>query len=331
MSTDLTTAKKATGIEALIRQSEAELKMALPSHLSPERLVRIALTTVRMNPKLRLCTPESFLGSLFTLAQIGIEPVAGRAYLIPFGAQVQAIIGYKGLIELFYRHESALSIDMQTVRENDEFSYQYGTDSYLHHKPSMGGRGEAIGYYAVAKMKSSGTVFKFMSVSDAVKHGQKHSKTFVKKTGAFFDDSPWATNLDAMCMKTVLIQLMKTLPLSVELQKAISTDETSRNYKQGITDAFDLPDTTVWAEETEVVSDAKPSNLSQMAEKAKEQKAGVVLPPKLTEFQAKIAAIPEDIRIRAMGELKIKKTTHCLSDDECGKIIDMADMVVANL
>lgn len=79
---------------------------------------------------------------------------------------------------------------------------------------------------------------------------------------------------------------------------------------------------------------AKPSPLSQMAEnaeKAKEQKAEQLLPPKLTEFQAKIAAIPEDIRIRAMGELKIKKTTHCLSDDECGKIIDMTDMVVANL
>jgi len=192
----------------------------------------------------------------------------------------------------------------------------------------MGGRGEAIGYYAVAKMKSSGTVFKFMSVSDAVKHGQKHSKTFVKNTGVFFDDSPWATNLDAMCMKTVLIQLMKTLPLSAELQKAVLADETSRDYRKGVADAFDLPDTTMWAEQ--VASEAKPSTLSQMAEKAKEQKIEVAL-PKLTPLQAKVAAIPEEICGKAMTEVKIMKMIHALTDDECKKIIIAADNIAENL
>jgi recombinational DNA repair protein RecT len=51
-----------------------------------------------------------------------------------------------------------------------------------------------------------------------------------------------------MCLKTVLIQLAKLLPLSVELQRALGADETSREYRSGIEDALDLPDTTAWQE-----------------------------------------------------------------------------------
>ena len=57
--------QKARPIETLIQNSLKELGKAVPSHLSAERLVRIALTTIRLNPKLTECTPESFLGALY--------------------------------------------------------------------------------------------------------------------------------------------------------------------------------------------------------------------------------------------------------------------------
>lgn len=259
----LAKAPEQTGLIELVRRSTKELGKALPTHLSPERMVRIALTSIRLNPKLAACTPESFLGSLFVLAQVGLEPIAGRAYLIPFKnsrkilvngkeewrsvMEVQAILGYKGLIELFYRHESALSIEMHTVRKNDQFDYQYGTMPYLKHKPAIGqDRGEAIGYYAIARTKGGGSIFRFMTRDECIEHGMKHSKTYDKTTGAFFPDSPWAKDTDAMCMKTVLIQLAKVLPLSIEMQRAIAIDETARVYRRGIDDMMDLPDVTVW-------------------------------------------------------------------------------------
>jgi len=259
--------KKELSLQALIQQSSKELGRALPSHLKPDRIVRIALTCIRLNPDLANCTKESFLGSLFTLAQVGIEPVAGRAYLLPFNnyrngktlREVQAVIGYKGLIELFYRHESALSIDMHTVYVNDAFEYQYGTNSFLHHKPSMTNRGEAIGYYASAKMKGGASVFKFMSKEDALNHGKKHSKTYDSKKNEFSSYSPWKKEEDAMCKKTVLIQLSKLLPLSVELQKIIAIDETSRDFKSGISDTLDMSTTTNWNDE-EVVDVSTQSN-----------------------------------------------------------------------
>ena len=110
--------QKAKPIEELIQKSLNELGKAVPSCMNAERLVRIALTTIRLNPKLTECTPESFLGALFQSAQLGLEPnVEGQAYILPYlnnkkitgedgkikwvkVLEAQFQIGYKGYIEL---------------------------------------------------------------------------------------------------------------------------------------------------------------------------------------------------------------------------------------
>ncbi len=251
-------------LKNLLEKSVKEIGRALPHGMSPERVVRIALTCVSQNPDLAKCTPESFIGSLLVLAQLGLEPIAGRAYLLPFNnkrkemvngkeewktrKEVQALIGYKGLADLFYRHEASLSIDFQIVCKEDQFDYQYGTSPYLHHKPSNGDRGEVIGYYACARLKGGASLFRYMTKEECLEHGRKHSKTYDKNTGKFYESSPWFKDENAMCLKTVLIQLSKLLPLSVEMQKAISVDETSRDWRDGVSDAIDLPTTTSWEE-----------------------------------------------------------------------------------
>jgi len=239
-------------LEVMIKESAKELGKALPAHLNPERICRIALTCIRLNPKLATCTPSSFLGSLFVLAQLGLEPINGRAYLLPFRnnntgqTEVQAIIGYKGLSDLFYHHGSSVSLDVHTVYENDDFSFEYGTNASLRHIPTHKARGGVIGYYAVAKLKEGGSVFKYMTYKDCLEHGQKHSKTYDKANKCFYSASPWHNEFDAMAKKTVLIQLSKTLPLSVEIQRVIQADETSRDYRVGIKDMMDIPTKDTW-------------------------------------------------------------------------------------
>jgi len=226
-------------------------------------LSRIALTSVRMNPDLAQCTPESFMGALFTSAQLGVEPIAGRAYLLPFWnkkkvgnewktlREVTYILGYRGVIELFYRHAKSTELNWGVVHENDEFDFEQGTESFLKHKPAREKRGKVIGYWTLAKLNNGGTPFIFMSHDDCIEHARNHSKTFDKKNNVFYKSSPWATNTEAMCLKTCLIQLSKLLPLSVELQQAIQTDETSRHYRQGVTDMLEIPDQTNWDDKEE--------------------------------------------------------------------------------
>ena len=265
MSTQIATLKekalaqrqKSKPIEELIKKSVNELGKALPAHLNAERLVRIALTTLRLNPGLADCTPESFLGVLFQAAQLGLEPnIEGQAYLIDYNnskkvgnewikiKEVQFQIGYKGYITLFYRHELALSIEVRTVFEKEEFEYAYGTSPFIKHIPKLKDKGEPIAFYVVAKLKNGATLFNVMSIEDCIEHGKKHSKTFDKTKKEFDKNSPWVKDRDAMCKKTVLIQIMKLLPKSVEMQKALAMDNTTKS-KIDI-DMFNIKDDTNW-------------------------------------------------------------------------------------
>lgn len=236
-------------LEKMITESVSQLKLALPSHMSGDRLVRIALTTYRMTPKLQQCDPYSFLGALFQSAQLGLEPnVNGESWIIPYFVKgrmmAQFQVGAYGYVKLFWNHQNAVSLQVETVHKQDQFSYDLGR-SEIHHCPPPFGedRGEAIGYYAVAGLANGGRAVKVMSKSEAVDFAKKFSKCYDKEKGEFMYGTPWREHFDAMAQKTVLKQLMKVLPKSVEIQRALTMDETVKTIDvkrviQG--EAFDL-------------------------------------------------------------------------------------------
>jgi len=241
-------------LQQLIEKSAKEFKKALPVNMRPERLIRIALTCIRQTPDLAQCTPASFVGALLVAAQLGLEPVAGRAYILPFwneklrSKEAQFIIGYKGLADLFYRHDKAVLLSWGQVMGGDEFDFERGTNAYLRHRPASKNDGEVLAYYVIAELQGGAKTFEVMTREECMAHGRKHSKTYDAKKGEFHPSSPWKKEPDAMCKKTVVIQLAKLLPLSFELQRAIAQDETSRDYREGIDDALDMP-TKEWSEE----------------------------------------------------------------------------------
>lgn len=250
-------AKKPLTIQELIEQSSKQLGKALPQHMRPERIVRVALTTLRLNPKLYECDPQSFLGALFQCAQLGLEPnIEGQAYIIPYNVSIktqvgwqkklvaQFQIGYKGFVELFWRHQSSVSLTMETIHKNDHFSCDLGANELSHKLPPFGEeRGDVVGYYAKASLKGGGTSFKVMSKEEALNFAKKFTKCWDAKAddgkGAFMDDTPWDSHFDAMAMKTVLKQLMKLLPKSIEIQRALAMDETVKTSVDA--DMVDVP------------------------------------------------------------------------------------------
>lgn len=250
-------AKRPLGIDDMIRNAAGQLKMALPQHMSADRIVRIALTTLRMNPKLYECDPKSFLAALFQSAQLGLEPnLNGEAWLIPYSVKgkmmVQFQVGAYGLVKLFWNHQNSVSLQVERVYSNDQFTYDLGACE-LSHKPPMFGqpRGEVIGYYAYAQLANGGRQLKVLSKSEALDFGKKFSKCWDKQANDFKDYTPWKEHFDAMAMKTVLKQLMKLLPKSIEIQKALAMDETVKtNLGQDMVEVPDENDyTEVHAEE----------------------------------------------------------------------------------
>lgn len=237
--------KQGKTLNELFDEMKPAIAQAIPKHLTPDRLLRIATTSIRTNPKLKACTAESLLGAVMQCAQIGLEPsILGHAYLIPYKNkgvdECQFQIGYKGLIELARRTGQISSIIAHSVNEKDVFEYEYGINDKLRHVPADGERGPIVRYYAVAKFKDGGYAFVVMSKRDIEIHRDKFSKT--KTYG------PWVDHFDEMAKKTVLKALMKYMPISVEFQKAVDQDETTKRFDSTTEDMTDVIDVTDWTE-----------------------------------------------------------------------------------
>ena len=82
------TTEGAKAPKTLAQQMEAmvpQFARAMPKHMDPDRLARIAMTEYRRNPVLGTCSPQSFFGALMQAAQLGLEPgLVGHSYLVPF-------------------------------------------------------------------------------------------------------------------------------------------------------------------------------------------------------------------------------------------------------
>lgn len=210
--------KKSKTIFDIIQAGAKQFATALPKHINSDRFVRIAITTIRQNPKLAQCNQESLLGALMVSAQLGLEPgVLGQCYLIPYGRECQFQIGYKGMIELLRRSGQLKDIYAYSVYENDEFEMTYGLDRDLKHKPNLQNKGNFIGCYCVAVLKDDARAFEYMTKEEIEAHGKKFSKTY--------GNGPWKTDFEAMAHKTVVKRMLKWLPLSVEFLEMANKDE----------------------------------------------------------------------------------------------------------
>ena len=203
-----------------------QMALAMPKHMTAERMMRIALTEVRKVPALGQCNIESFMGAIMQCAQLGLEPgsALGHAYLLPFGngkakdgkSNCQLIIGYRGMIDLARRSGQIVSLTARTVHENDAFKYEFGLEETMHHVPADGDRGKMTHVYAVAKLKGGGVQFDVMSRADVDK---------VRSTSKAGTNGPWVTHFEEMAKKTVIRRLFKYLPVSIEIQQAVTLDE----------------------------------------------------------------------------------------------------------
>lgn len=217
---------KPQGMGTLIKSMEAQIRLALPKHLTNERFQRQALTLFNSKTDYRDCDPKSFLAAMMTAAQLGLEltPALGQAYIIPYKGKAQFQLGYKGLLDLAYRTNLFKRIEAREVYQNDAFELAYGLEGTLRHKPLLqGDRGQVIGYYALFELKNGGASFLYLNKDDALKHAQKYSEAY--KAGK---TTPWTTDFDEMAKKTAVKSLLKYAPMSTEFRADIQQDETVR-------------------------------------------------------------------------------------------------------
>ena len=221
---------KAATIRNLLEKCMPQIRLALGKQIDPGHFLRVVMTSIQKNPMLLECEPITLIGAIIQGAQLKLEfdTILGHAYLLPFWnskknrRDVQFIPGYKGLIALVRRSEELSSIDTRVVHMKDQFRYGFGTEAYIEHVPAKEtDPGVAIAFYAVAKMTNGGTQFDVM-LRHEVDAVMRRSPSKDKEGNAV---GPWKTDYDEMGKKTVIRRLCKLLPVTIEVQKAISLDE----------------------------------------------------------------------------------------------------------
>jgi recombination protein RecT len=207
-----------------------QLELALPKMgITPERMVSLAITELRQNPKLQQCNVASLMGAILKASQLGLEIGSlGEAYLVPYKEEATLTIGYQGLIALMYKSPLVKSISAQVVYENDHFLYREGVNRTLEHTPASTAkgiplpksqRGDAIAFYCIIHLANGDYIAEVMGYEDAMEHGRTFSPNFNS------NESLWKKNPIAMGLKTVIRKAAKLAPKASEAQRALASDE----------------------------------------------------------------------------------------------------------
>ena len=225
----------------------AAINAIKPDVLRADRVVRMALTALMRTPDLASCYKPSLFRAFLDLTAYGLEADGRRAHLIPYRnskrcacghdmdvhkgqecskcgcrqrrtmIECQLIIDYKGLAELVRRSGEVSYIHADVVYGNDEWSYGFGTDAHLKHKPNLKNRGsEKIAYYSYVRLKDGSEDFVVLSPTEVEK---------VRKRSKSADAGPWVTDYDEMGKKTAFRRHSKWLPLSPDVRAAVERDD----------------------------------------------------------------------------------------------------------
>ena len=209
------------------------LKKVLPSMVTADRLVRVALTVIRTNDKLMTCSRDSLLACLIGCGQLGLspDPFLGQAYLVPFWSsklnsyEATLIPGYKGLITLARRSGHVADVVAQIVYWNDEFRAVMGLNPDLYHVENEKDPGDFRGAWAMFRYQTPGwqPTWQYLSKAKIDRH-MKMSKSKTKD-GVIF--GPWVDHYDAMALKTAVRVTSKFVPMSIEdkFEKAIQAED----------------------------------------------------------------------------------------------------------
>lgn len=242
-------------LKRLLEEARPSMAAVLPRHLTPERLIKVALVATSKTPGLLECDSGTILQSVMQAAQLGLDcgGALGSAYLVPFRnnktgkTECQLIVGYRGLVDLARRSGQIETIEARVVYQNDEFELEYGFAPILRHKPKLDGdRGKPRLVYALACLKDGGKQVEPMTMQE-VEHVRAKSK--MGNSGAWVSD--WAE----MAKKSAVRRIVKMLPLSIETQDTLSKVDAIEGLEPMV-DIMPMPGTEAELPDTPSKSDA---------------------------------------------------------------------------
>jgi recombination protein RecT len=199
-----------------------QLKMALPSHISEDKFIRVALTAAQQNPDLlnpQKVDRNSLFGSLVRAAQDGLLPDGREGAIVPFRGKAQWMPMVNGIMTKVRRSGEIAAWEASAVYERDTFERLLGDDQRIYHKPfEDGDPGQVIGAYSIVTFKDGTKSRDYMPRWRIEKAREQNP---VSKNSLM-----WTKFYDEGAVKTVIRHHSKRLPMSTDVEAIFERDET---------------------------------------------------------------------------------------------------------
>lgn len=248
MSTETKTVaiKPIDEVRSALTKMQSQFASVLPSHITAERFVRVAMTAIQMNPYLLNLNRQSLYSACMLAAQDGLLPDGREGAILPYRDAVKWSPMVGGICKKARNSGEILTLDAQVVYSKDEYdSWTDETGPHFKHRRARGDRGEPITTYAYAVTKDNACFFEEID--------EEQMAEIEKASPA--KNSPWKGSFrDEMKRKSAIRRLAKyRLPASTDLEEIIRRDDDM--YELGPNDAPSEPQ-------------SKPSRLGKIVESA---------------------------------------------------------------
>jgi recombination protein RecT len=229
-------------LDLAMTKAADRLAAIVPRHVDPMRVIQLALSCARRDPKILRCTTASVLIATSQIAALGLEPGTAlqQAYLVPRknrkkGAdgrwtdvhEATAIIGYRGLVLLAHDSEG-IDCQAEVVHEADVFRERSGLSPILDHEQSeLADPGKLRGAYAVWELRDGKRRHLWWPMARLIHHRDRFAPRGFAEAGKDKPIvGPWADHLASMCMKTVVRAAAKLWPISSDrMRHALTVDD----------------------------------------------------------------------------------------------------------
>jgi len=215
---------------AFLDKFKPQMALALPKHLTADRMARLAITAFSTTPKLQECEAKTIAASIMTAATLGLEiGVDGQGFLVPYGKTCTFVPGWKGLVDLVSRSGRA-TVWTGAVFEGDEFDYALGDTPFIRHRPGEENDPDKITHvYSVGRVNGSQhPVIEVWTVGKVRKHRDKYNK----QGGKHYSFRDW----EMYARKIPLLQVLKYMPKSIELSNAMALSNAVDEGKHAVID-----------------------------------------------------------------------------------------------
>lgn len=201
-----------------------QLALAIPKHLSADRMSRLALTAFSTNAQLQNCDPKSIAASIMTAGQLGLEPgVNGQGYLIPYKTTCTFVPGWKGLVDLVSRSGRG-TVYTGVIFKDQEYTFTDGArrDLIIHNETDLDDPEDITHAYAIGWVKDAAMpIIELWTVEKIRKHRDKYNKVGTKH----YSFRDW----EMYARKIPLLQVLKYMPQSIEMSNAIAVSHASES------------------------------------------------------------------------------------------------------